>query len=106
MDPGALVEDAAYLTLAFSELLDYQAAVANTLKALKDVARGRVSTDALADAFQGWESYHYQPKVGQGVPADMRIIFKREPNGVYVLAFGHRYIPSDLYRRTSELRTK
>lgn len=101
MDPSALAEDAAYLTLAFPDQPEYQAAVANTVKALKDIARNRVSTDSLEGTYQGWESYHYQPKVGQNIAADMRIIFKRKSDSVHVLAFGHRYIPSDIYRRAS-----
>lgn len=105
MDLKALTDDAVFLTLAFSERTEYEAAVANTMKALKDLARGTVSTSMLGGAFQGWESYHYQPKVGQNVKADMRILFRREPSFVRVLAFGHRYIPDDLYQRVSSSRS-
>lgn len=104
MEAEALVEDAAYLTLSFPEPEDYKAAIANTVKAFRDISKDCVSTDKLSGSFVGWESYHYQPKVGQGVAADMRIIFKRESDQAYVLGFGHRFAPSDFYTRVSRLR--
>lgn len=103
MDMDALADDVVHLSFAFPRESDYMAAVVNTVKALKDLVRGTVSPSALSGTFTGWESYHYQPKVGQGIPADMRIVFKRELEGIRVLGFGHRYIPIDLYRRMSAL---
>ena len=105
MDPRDLLADTVFLTLAFPGTAEYQAAVVNTVKALKNLVSKNVSASMLSGTFEGWESYHYQPKVGQGIPADMRIIFKREGDSVRVLAFGHRYIPTDLYGRVSTLRS-
>ena len=102
--PGDLVEDTSYLALSFPQRLAYETAVVNTAKALKDIARNRVSCDELSGAYQGWESYHYQPKVGQGIAADMRVVFKREPEAIRILGFGHRYIPDDLYKRLNALQ--
>lgn len=101
MKPKALVQDSVYLTLAFPEQEEYKTAIANTVKALKGIVANSISAAMLNRTFKGWESYHYQPKVGQRVPADMRIVFKREDDGVHVLGFGHRYTPVDLYRRVS-----
>lgn len=106
MDMDALADDAVHLSLAFPGKGGYMAAVTNTLKALKDLVRGTVSTSALGGAFVGWESYHYQPRVGQGVAADTRIVFKREPEGIRILGFGHRYIPGDIYERLSALQRR
>lgn len=104
MDPKVLAEDAVLLTRAFDEEEAYKAAVVNTVKALKDISRGRVFPDALSGAYDGWFSYHYQPQVAQGTPASLRIIFRQVEGLVYVLGFGHRYIPSDVYRRLRRLR--
>lgn len=104
MDPRDLTEDAVFLTLAFPDTAEYQTAVVNTVRAFQNLVRKNVNASKLSGTFQGWESYHYQPKVGQGMAADMHIIFKREANTVHVLAFGHRYIPSDLYSRAKVLR--
>ena len=104
MKPDALVEDAALLTVAFDEEEAYKAAVVNTVKALKDISKERVKADALSGAYRGWLSYHYQPRVAQGTPASLRIVFKQTEDSIYVLGFGHRYIPSNIYRRLSDLR--
>lgn len=104
MQPEALAEDALCLTLAFPEENDYKSAVVNTTKALRDLVGNRVSTNELAGIFQGWESYHYQPKIGQSIAANMRIVFRRNEGRIYVLGFGHRYVPEDVYRRLSALR--
>lgn len=104
MEPKVLVEDAALLTRAFGEEEAYKAAVVNTVKALKDISKGRIVPDALSGAYEGWFSYHYQPRVAQGTPASIRIIFKQIEGSIYVLGFGHRYIPSDIYRRLRSLR--
>lgn len=106
MKPEALVDDLLYLTLAFPEEAAYKTAVVNTAKAMRDITRNKVTADRLSGAFEGWESFHYQPKVGQGITADMRLVFKRASDDVFVLGFGHRYVPSDLYRRVSALRNE
>ena len=106
MGTKELAQDATRLTFAFPEQNDYKLVVCNTAKAMKDLVRGRVSSSTLDGVFQGWESYHYQPKVGQGIAADMRIVFKREAEGIRILGFGHRYIPDDLYKRLNALQRK
>lgn len=106
MQPSSLVEDAMLLALAFEEETAYKTAVVNTVKAFKDIARGRVASDSLSGAYEGWSSYHYQPHVAQGAAASMRIVFKRDAGCMHILGFGHRYIPSDIYRRLSSLRLR
>lgn len=104
MEPSALAEDAMVLTLAFDKEDDYKAAVVNTVKALKDISKGRVAPSALSGTYEGWSSFHYQPRVAQGTAATMRMIFRQANGSLYVLGFGHRHVPSNIYRRLAELR--
>lgn len=106
MQPSSLAEDAMLLTLAFEDETAYKTAVVNTVKAFKDIVRGRVTPADLSGAYDGWSSYHYQPRVAQGGSASMRVIFKRVESAVYVLGFGHRYVPGDVYRRLGALRLR
>lgn len=104
MDADALLEDVVLLSVAFPEEGDFEAACANTAKAVRLLATDSVSSSALKYEFAGWESYHYQPKVGQGMKATCRIVFRRTGEGVEVEGFGHRRIPADFYERMSRAR--
>ncbi|NGM18351.1 hypothetical protein GMI70_10190 [Eggerthellaceae bacterium zg-893] len=103
MDPKSLVEDVFLLAYAFPEEADFMAACASTARALNQLARRTVTASELKYAFAGWKSYHYQHRVGQGVRATCRIMFREIDGGVEVKGFGHRRIPSDFYQRMSEV---
>lgn len=104
MDPRALAEDALALSYAFSDEREYRVAVANTCRALDQLARGKVQSSALKYEHEGWLSYHYQHAVAQGARADMRIMYRMEGGKVAVRGFGHRDTPEDFYVRMSSLR--
>lgn len=55
---------------------DFEAAVANTCRALTALIAERVSASMLKYEFDTWSSYHYQPRVAQGARATCRIIFR------------------------------
>lgn len=76
MDPDSLVEDVYLLAYAFPEDDDFEAAVANTCRALTALIAERVSASMLKYEFDTWSSYHYQPRVAQGARATCRIIFR------------------------------
>lgn len=99
MDPANLVEDAFLLAFAFPHDNDYLAACASTRRALERLAAREVDASSLKYEFEGWESYHYQHRVGQGVRATCRIMYRRTPSGIEVKGFGHRRIPADFYER-------
>ncbi len=99
MDPANLVEDAFLLAFAFPHDNDYLAACASTRRALERLAAREVDASSLKYEFEGWESYHYQHRVGQGVKATCRIVYRRTPSGIEVKGFGHRRIPADFYER-------
>lgn len=107
MDPRALAEDAALLAASFPDEVEFLKAVLATERAMADVAQGRVTTPApLVGDHAGWNSYHYQHRVAQGQKADMRLEWRRTEAGVFVRAFGHRFVPADFYRRVSASRPK
>lgn len=99
MDPANLVEDAFLLAFAFPHDNDYLAACASTRRAFERLAAREVDASSLKYEFEGWESYHYQHRVGQGVKATCRIVYRRTPSGIEVKSFGHRRIPADFYER-------
>ena len=106
MSPESLAEDAFLLSIAFPDEEDYLAACASTRRALEQLARGLVATSDLKYDFEGWRSFHYQHRVGQGVRAGMRIVFREVEDGIEVLGFGHRTIPLDVYGRLRRDRTR
>ena len=103
-DAGAMLKDAYLLSLAFAREEDFLNAVANTQRALGQLARNAVSPARLKYEHQGWLSYHYQHKVAQGQRADMRIVLCRTDAGIRLRAFGHRSLPKDFYERLAENR--
>lgn len=104
MDANALLEDIVLLAYAFPEEEDFEAACANTKRAIALLVDGTVSSSELKYSFSGWRSYHYQHKVGQGFKATCRIVFRPIDGGIEVKGFGHRRIPQDFYERMSAQR--
>lgn len=99
MDPASLVEDVFLLAYAFPEEEDFMAACASTSRAFGFLMKGAVDSSNLKYQLEGWDSYHYQHRVGQGVKADCRIMYRRTDDGIEVKGFGHRRIPADFYNR-------
>ncbi len=101
MDARDLAEDCLVLACAFPDASEYAAAIANTRKAVRDVAAGKVCDSGLRDLLEGWRCHHYQHARRRGQRADMRMIYRVENGEVMVRCFGHRFLPSDVYRRLS-----
>ncbi|MGN0261654.1 MAG: hypothetical protein ACI4B9_02220 [Eggerthellaceae bacterium] len=104
MDPASLVEDVFLFAYAFPEQEDFMAACASTSRALGLLMKGAVDSSNLKYQLEGWDSYHYQHRAGQGVKADCRIMYRRIDGGIEVKGFGHRRIPADFYIRMGEKR--
>ena len=104
MDPDALAEDALALAEALPDEADYRAAVANTCRAIDQLARGLVQSSSLKYEHEGWMSYHYRHAVAQGARADMRVMYRFEEDVLFVRGFGHRDTPEDFYARMAALR--
>ena len=103
-DARTVLEDAFLLAQAFTSEADYLSAVANTVRALHQLAEGAVSPAQLKYNHHGWLSYHYQHKVSQGARADMRIVFMPLDGIIRLRAFGHRNLPKNFYERLAETR--
>ena len=101
MDPRYVVEDTILFAEAFPEAEDFDIAVANLIRTLTQLVRNRITPAALKHQLAGWHSCHFQHRVGQGVPADCRIIYRQRDEALEVLAFGHRSRPADIYQRTT-----
>ena len=97
IEPSVLVADLLDMARLYGD--SFEEAVDNLCKALVDVKSGRVSTSPMKYDYADYRSYHFQAHVEQGQPADMRILFKPVNNGIELLAFGNRHIPSDFYSR-------
>lgn len=104
MDADSLVEDSFLLAYAFDEEDDFLAACASTCRALAQLVCGKVTPSDLKYDFGEWKSYHYQHRVGQGMRADCRIMYRRTDGGIEVKGFGHRRIPRDFYERMAAAR--
>ena len=105
MPASSLAEDAFLLSIAFPDEDDYLAACASTIRALERLVKDSVSTSELKYDLEGWHSFHYQHRVGQGMRATMRIVYRKTGFGIEVLGFGHREVPLDVYRRLSRDRS-
>lgn len=103
MDARSLVEDVFLLAYAFPEEEDFMAACASTARALGYLTHHKVTPSDLKYEFKDWKSYHYQHRVGQGVKATCRIMYRYVDDGIEVKGFGHRRIPRDFYIRMSEM---
>ncbi len=103
--PTSLVEDVILLSYAFDDEEDFMAACASTRRAFEQLILGNVDTSNLKYEFEDWQSFHYQPRVGQGIKANCRVLFRRIDGGIEVKGFGHRCITADFYQRMSSARS-
>ncbi len=104
MSSASLVEDVLLLSLAFSAEDDFMAACARTQRAFEDLVVGKVTASDLKYSFEEWRPYHYRHRVGQGIRATCRIMYRKVDDGIEVKGFGHRRIPADFYDQVSEYR--
>lgn len=95
----ALVEDVVLLAKVWPDEHDFATAVASSVRALTQVAAGRVTPDPLKDDLEGWQSHHYQLRRAQGEQAVLRVVFRRVDGQVEVKGFGHRFKPASIYHR-------
>lgn len=100
MDPNALVDDVILMAYVFHERLSFLQAMNSVVRALEQIVNEKVSVSQLEHNLRGWDSYHFQSQRLQGQGADLRIIYQHVDSGsVYVRGFGHRHLPSDIYKR-------
>lgn len=101
MDPADLAQDVFLLSRIYNDEDSFAAAVKRTAVAFANLLNGNVSVSELTRDYCGWSCYHYQPVIGQGQKACLRVVFRRIDAGIDCMGFGHRYEPEDIYRRLS-----
>lgn len=100
MDPTHLALD----VLALSEVFkDEESKFKNVINSLKTAIYNILNNDSIGDDLtynlDGWKSYHFpSPYPRFQGEEDLRIVY-RSISHILILAFGHRYIPSDFYKR-------
>ncbi|QKY70443.1 hypothetical protein [Lentibacillus sp. CBA3610] len=99
MDPEALADDIFLMAYVYQNPIEFDMAMQNVIKAFDLIIKNSVNTSQLAHHYTDWQSYHFQSKRTQGQKADLRIIFKKESDVMYVRGFGNRWIPADIYYR-------
>lgn len=100
MDPTHLALD----ILALSEVFkDDESKFKNIISSLKTAIYEVVKNDSIGEDLkynlEGWKSYHFSsPYPAYQGEEDMRMVYQ-SVSRISILAFGHRYIPSDFYQR-------
>ena len=103
IEPIVFVEEARALDEAYPALEDLTPVVVAIIRAMKDLAAGRVSSSSLSLKLEGARSYHFQKNRSQGEKAELRIVYRILDNGaLYILAFGNRWRPEAIYRRAAK----
>lgn len=108
MDAGTLADDVILLAYVWPDDDEFKQAVSSVRRALtllvtNRVEANRVEGTELEYGLAGWRSYHFQHQRHQGARADMRIIYRRVPDGIQIKGFGNRHLPSDIYERLARL---
>lgn len=103
MNPRALADDIFLMSIVYQVPIEFDLAMNQVLQALNLLINSSVDTSQPAHNYRGWHSYHFQSKRVQGQKADLRIVFKKDSNVLFIRGFGNRWIPADIYTR---LRTR
>ena len=101
MNPDSVADDVILLATAIADEEPFACAVANVARAIQQLAAGKVEGTPLTGVFEGWSSFHFQSERKNGVPANMRVVYRRNGGVTEVLGFGHRWLPSDVYAAIS-----
>lgn len=99
MDPTHLALDVYALAQVFSNEKEFKDVIVSLILAIKDVFKDGNIGDDLKYGLKGFKSYHFSspyPKIKGD--EDMRVVYPDYKNTI-ILAFGHRYIPTDFYKR-------
>ncbi|PJM74860.1 hypothetical protein [Bifidobacterium simiarum] len=103
MDAGTLADDVVLLAYVWPDDQEFKQAVSSVRYALELLVADHVEGTALKYGLSGWYSYHFQHRRRQGARADMRVIYRRVPEGIQIKGFGSRHLPSDIYDRLAQL---
>lgn len=102
MNPQHLLLDILALSQvpAFADDDKFNSVIATIEKALREIMNNDAIGDRLKNDFTGFKSFHIKSDYPTDPPHDdLRIVYERETKQVWIVAFGHRYLPDDFYDR-------
>ena len=102
MNPQHLLLDILALSKvpAFAEDEKFNSVIHTITKALLEIVQNPSIGDSLKNDFNGFKSLHKKSDYPTDPPHDdLRIVYQPETRQVWIVAFGHRYLPDDFYDR-------
>ena len=85
---------------AFAEDDKFNSVIHTVTRALLEIVQNPTVGDSLKNDFSGFKSLHKESEYPTDPPHDdLRIIYQPETKQVWIIAFGHRYLPDDFYER-------
>ncbi|MEK4424894.1 hypothetical protein [Solibacillus sp. FSL K6-1523] len=102
MNPQHLLLDIFALSKvpAFAEDEKFNSVLHTITKALLEIVQNPTIGESLKNDFAGFKSLHKKSDYPTDPPHDdLRIVYHPETGQVWLVAFGHRYLPDDFYTR-------
>lgn len=102
MNPQHLLLDILALSKipAFANDEKFNSVIHTITKALLEIVQNPAIGDSLKNDFLGFKSLHKKSDYPTNPPHDdLRIIYNPETAQIWIVAFGHRYLPDDFYDR-------
>ena len=102
MNPQHLLLDILALSKvpAFAEDEKFNSVIHTITRALLEIVQNPSIGDSLKNDFNGFKSLHKKSDYPTDPPHDdLRIVYHPETGQVWIIAFGHRYLPDDFYDR-------
>jgi hypothetical protein len=106
MDPNYLLDDVVLIAYVFDEEELFKKAINQIVHSLHLIIEKRSIGQPLAGNLMGWFSYHFQSQRVNRHPADLRCVYKDATVEIQVRGFGHRHLPSDVYKRLYDRTVK
>lgn len=84
----------------FAEDDKFNAVMHTITRALLKIVQNPSIGDSLKNDFSGFKSLHQKSDYPTDPPHDdLRIVYQPETKQIWIVAFGHRYLPDDFYDR-------
>ncbi|MBE1556237.1 hypothetical protein [Sporosarcina limicola] len=99
MDPKHLALDILALSMTFNDETKFGDVVNSVIDAIHSLLNDVSIGEDLEHNLVEWKSYHFSsPYTTYPGEEDMRMVYQSVTN-IKILAFGHRYTPTDFYKR-------
>ena len=85
---------------AFAEDDKFNSVIHTVTRALLEIVQNPTVGDSLKNDFSGFKSLHKKSEYPTDPPHDdLRTVYQPETKQVWIIAFGHQYLPDDFYER-------